>query len=105
MVHITLLYFEDCPNLPTVRDRLHAAIQRLGPDLFDVELRAVRSIEQAVAEDFCGSPSILINGVDPFAQPTAAVGMACRIYPTPEGPAGSPTVAQLVEALAAVCPR
>ena len=47
-----------------------------------------------------GSPSIQVDGVDLFAAPDAAVGLACRVYPTPDGPAGAPTVEQLRAALA-----
>lgn len=101
MIHITLQYFDDCPNWRTGHDRLMEAIQQLGPDRFGVDLRQVGSHEQAVAEQFRGSPSFRIDGVDPFAEDGAAFGVACRVYRTPEGLAGSPTVAQLVEVLGA----
>ena len=101
MVHITLQYFDDCPNWRTGHDRLLAAIQQMGPGRFDVDLRRIRSPEQAVAEQFRGSPSFHVGGVDPFADDGAPFGMACRVYRTPEGLAGSPTVEQLVEVLAA----
>jgi hypothetical protein len=100
MVHITVQYFDDCPNWRTGRDRLHAAVQQVGADRFDIELRLILSHEQAVAEGFHGSPSFLLDGVDPFADPGAPVGMACRVYRTTDGLAGSPTVEQLVEVLA-----
>ena len=44
---------------------------------------------------FHGSPSILVDGVDVFAEPGAGVGLSCRIYRTPEGLAGAPTLDQL----------
>jgi hypothetical protein len=48
---------------------------------------------------FHGSPTIIVDGHDPF--PTAGQpGLACRIYQTPAGPAGAPTVEQLRSALA-----
>lgn len=99
MVHVTLLYFDDCPNWRTARDHLHTAIQRLGAEHFDVELRLIVSLEQALAHDFHGSPTILLDGRDPFADPDAAVGLACRVYQTPDGLSGAPTVAQLLHAL------
>ena len=101
MVQITLQYFDDCPNWRTGHDRLIEAIRRLGPDRFEVDLRQVGSHEQAVAEEFRGSPSFRVDGGDPFAEEGAPFGMACRVYLTPEGLAGSPTVEQLVEVLAA----
>jgi hypothetical protein len=42
---------------------------------------------------------MLINGVDPFADPDAPVGLSCRVYRTDDGPAGSPTVEQLLAVL------
>ncbi len=37
---------------------------------------------------------------DLFAGSDAPVGLSCRIYQTPDGPAGSPTLDQLRAALA-----
>lgn len=43
----------------------------------------VETIEEAERLGFHGSPSILVDGVDVFAEP-AGVGLSCRIYRTPE---------------------
>lgn len=48
---------------------------------------------------FIGSPTVLVDGRDPFARGGEPVAMACRVFRTPDGLAGSPTVEQLVEAL------
>ncbi|MEM1333058.1 MAG: hypothetical protein AAGG08_06320 [Actinomycetota bacterium] len=53
----------------------------------------------AEATHFHGSPSIIVNGVDPFADAAAPVGLSCRMYQTPHGPAGSPTLEQLRNAI------
>jgi hypothetical protein len=55
----------------------------------------VDSPETAEAIGFRGSPSILVDGIDPFARGDEPVGLSCRIYQTPAGPAGSPTLEQL----------
>jgi hypothetical protein len=60
----------------------------------------VETAEQADDVAFTGSPTIRIDGTDPFATGTQQVGLACRVYPTPDGLAGSPTTAQLLEVLA-----
>ena len=60
----------------------------------------VRTPDEAQEWGFHGSRSVLLDGHDPFAAPDAPVGLACRIYRTPQGPDGSPRVAQLVEVLA-----
>jgi len=45
--------------------------------------------------DFHGSPTVLIDGVDPFADWNAPIGVACRVYATPAGLDGAPSVEQL----------
>ena len=55
--------------------------------------------EAAQAVGFHGSPSIHIDGVDPFADLNAPVGLTCRIYRTPTGAAASPERSQLRAAL------
>ena len=39
--------------------------------------------------------------LDPFADAEAPVGLSCRMYQTPDGAAGSPTLDQLRQLLAA----
>ena len=55
--------------------------------------------EDATRLRFRGSPTILIDGADPFADKTSPVGLACRVLPTPDGLRGAPTVEQLVKVL------
>jgi hypothetical protein len=42
---------------------------------------------------------VLVDGIDPFADERTHVGLACRMFRTPAGIAGSPTVEQLREAI------
>ena len=65
----------------------------------DVERFLVDTPEAAGRTRFRGSPSIHVNGTDLFADPEAPVGLSCRIYQTPDGAAGSPTIDQLRRAL------
>ena len=55
--------------------------------------------EEAERRGFVGSPTILIDGEDPFAEPGQPVGVACRIYRNPAGPAGVPDLLLLRQAL------
>jgi hypothetical protein len=80
-------------------DRLQGALEELGSTV-EVERVLVSTPEEAKAWSFHGSPSILVDGEDPFAEPGVDVGLSCRLYRTPAGVAGAPTVAQLVEVLA-----
>ncbi|QIK66410.1 thioredoxin family protein [Nocardioides sp. HDW12B] len=95
---IALLYFDDCPNWKIADERL-AAIAAERPDL-TVSRHLVDTIEEAERVGFYGSPSILVDGIDVFAEPDDGVGLSCRVYRTPDGPAGAPTEEQLRAALA-----
>jgi hypothetical protein len=95
---IALLYFDDCPNWKIADERL-AAIAAERPDL-TVTRHLVSTSEEAERVGFHGSPSILVDGIDVFAGPDAGVGLSCRVYRTPDGPAGAPTIEQLRAALA-----
>lgn len=96
---IALLYFDDCPNWKIADERL-AVIAAERADL-TVTRHLVDTPEEAERVGFHGSPSIVVDGVDAFAQADAGVGLSCRVYRTPDGPAGAPTLAQLRAVLAA----
>jgi hypothetical protein len=96
-MNVTLLYFDDCPNWK-VTDRL---LHQLADEIDDLTIRHqyVGTQEEAEQYGFRGSPSILVDGVDPFAEADDPVGLSCRVYQTPDGMAGSPTLSQLREVL------
>lgn len=94
---ITLLYFEGCPSWKIADERLRtiAAERR--------DIRVTRHLVETPAEaertQFHGSPSIVVDGVDLFSEPGDGVGLACRLYATPAGYQGAPTLEQLRAAL------
>lgn len=47
---------------------------------------------------FHGSPWLHVDGADPFATPDTPVGLARRIYQTPNGPSGTADINRLREA-------
>jgi hypothetical protein len=96
---VRLLYFEDCPNWRVAKARLKEALVRVGADPEAVIYEQVTTLEQAEAVGFRGSPTILVDGTDPFAEPDAPKGLSCRIYRTAMGVQPAPTVAQLQAAL------
>ena len=95
---VELFYFDGCPNWTVADQRLSEALTRLGLDV-TVERRRVTTPTQADEVGFTGSPTIRIDDRDPFASGEEQVGLACRLFATPTGWGGSPTVQQLVEAL------
>jgi hypothetical protein len=97
-MQVELLYFDGCPNWQETEQRLREAMVTAGCDV-PVEHVHVTTAEQAERLSFRGSPTVLVDGVDPFADPDDPVGLSCRVFRTPEGLRGAPTVQQLVEAL------
>lgn len=98
-VMVILRYFDGCPNWQTMDARLRAALDATGHTDVSVDHQKVETPQDAERLGFVGSPTVLVDGRDPFLTPGAQVGLACRIYRTPEGLRGSPSVAQLQEVL------
>jgi len=94
-MEIRVQYFEGCPNVGLVRDRL----AELGVDPAGVRFETVASPEDAERVGFHGSPTVLIDGEDPFEDGSAPVGFACRVYRNDAGAEGAPSLAQLRAAL------
>jgi hypothetical protein len=97
-MRVELLYFDGCPSWQAAYDHLKLALDGLGfPD--DVRLVHVQTNEQALELRFAGSPTIYLNGQDLFPTDQADYGLGCRLYMTPEGMRGYPTVGMLREAI------
>lgn len=93
-MEVVLQYFDDCPNWRVLDDHLCT----LAPEFTHATVirQLVETPEEAQRVGFRGSPTILLNGVDPFAAESDPVGgLSCRVYRTPDGRAGSPTLDQL----------
>jgi hypothetical protein len=100
-MQVKVLYFNDCPNWRIARQRLDEALHATGlAQRVDVTYQTVETDEEAQRVGFRGSPTILVDGRDPWADSRATGGLSCRIYATERGPDGAPSVAQLTEALA-----
>jgi hypothetical protein len=99
-VDVKLLYFDDCPNWQLAEARLAEALATLARTTPVVTRQRVTTPEEAEAAGFRGSPTILVDGRDPFAGPDDAVGLACRLYRTPAGVDHAPSVKQLLSVLA-----
>jgi hypothetical protein len=96
---VRLLYFDDCPNWENTARHLSQLADELGDIV--VKYQVVDSPEEAQRTGFRGSPSVIVDGFDPFADLEAPIGLSYRIYQTPDGSAGSPTLEQLRAVLSA----
>lgn len=93
---VELVYFDGCPHWQTADTRLRHIAAEVGAD---VRHRCVQEGDDLTG--FAGSPTILVDGHDPFPHTgPPAIGLSCRRFTTPDGPAGAPTVDQLRAALA-----
>lgn len=92
-MEITLLYFDDCPSWQEADAHLRQLADEI-PGLL-IHRQLVETAAEAEQCEFRGSPSIHIDGDDLFARGDEPFGLSCRIYQTPDGPAGSPTLVQL----------
>jgi hypothetical protein len=102
-VRVELLVVPDCPNEAVAREVLGEAAQLAGIADLQTTVTVVDTDEQAQRRGFVGSPTFLMNGVDPFAVAGAPTGVTCRVYTTSHGPAGVPDVAALRDALVRAC--
>ena len=98
-VDVQLLYFDGCPNWTVAEERLRSALVMVGRGGETIRRVLVETPEDAERLAFIGSPTILVDGHDPFTSGNESSALACRVFTTPDGRAGSPTVEQLVEVL------
>jgi ABC-2 type transport system permease protein len=98
-MRIELLYFDGCSTYRNAEEDLRAVLADEGIEA-EVELVEVNSGEEARRLGFPGSPTLRIDGHDPFPLPKRGErGLACRVYVTPEGMKGTPTAAMIRGAL------
>lgn len=96
---VQLLYFDGCPHWAFAEERLRSALASIGRDDETIQRVLVEAPEDSERLGFIGSPTILRDGRDPFATGNEQPALACRVFTTPDGRTGSPTVPQLAEAL------
>ena len=97
---VELLVVSDCPGAAPAREMLRAALIHAGLPGVEVRVTVIADERQAQQRRFAGSPTFLIDGVDPFADPGLPVGMSCRIYRDTAGHGSNlPTLAELIRAI------
>ncbi|MEU3711060.1 hypothetical protein [Streptomyces catenulae] len=100
-MEIEVLVVPDCPNQRLAEERLRQALDGTGLRAARLTIRTVTDEATAARTGFTGSPTILINGRDPFAVPGAVPSLTCRMYRTPDGLEGAPETARIRAALRA----
>lgn len=98
-MNIEVLHISDCPNTDEAARRLGAALTALGHGGAAVKMRLMESPKDTVGTAFAGSPTITFNGTDIFPGRAPVQDLACRLYSTPRGLAGAPSIDQIKDAL------
>ncbi len=91
---IELLYFMDCPSWQNGLKNLKTVLQTEELDA-SVVLVEVKDNDDAARLKFLGSPSFQIEGRDLWPEDRDTYSFSCRVYSTPDGMRGYPTVEML----------
>ena len=103
-MEIQLLYFDGCPSWEIALSNLKAALAAEGLEA-EIQLIKLEDNEDATHLRFLGSPSFQVNGVDLWHEERKRYNLSCRVYATPHGLQGAPTVEMLREKLRQTCSR
>ncbi|MFR0357595.1 hypothetical protein [Streptomyces sediminimaris] len=97
-MELTVLAVPDCPNAPLLRQRLDEVLAwRSAPD---IAWHVVADAAEAERLGMHGSPTLLVDGVDPFAEPGQPTSLSCRLFRDAHGAlSGLPSTDQLRRAL------
>jgi hypothetical protein len=94
---IEVLHIPDCPNLPLLLQQLR------GVTAIPIITHVIDSDRDAARFGMAGSPTLLIDGVDPFGSPGQGdFGVSCRLYRDDHGRlVPAPSAKQLCDAITA----
>jgi hypothetical protein len=99
LVELIVLEVAGCPHAPVLEQRLAGLVA--GISGVRIVRRVVGSLEDAARTGMYGSPTLLIDGRDPFPASATGPALACRLYPSAEGQLeAAPAVSALREVLA-----
>src|SRR6516225_553966 len=100
-MELVLLTVPDCPHAVAFEERLAVALASHPGTV--VHRRTVASEREAAEAGMHGSPTLLVDGTDPFAAPGQPPSLSCRLYRDASGQAGPvPSVQELRRVLQAM---
>ncbi|GAD83341.1 alkylmercury lyase [Nocardia asteroides NBRC 15531] len=97
-MRLEILQVADCPNVPVLEERIRRAVADRPVDV-EIVHRVIDNAEQAASAGMTGSPTLLVDGRDPFAVDGSVTSVSCRLYPSANGLDGAPSVSALRTAL------
>jgi hypothetical protein len=97
-MELTVLAVPDCPNASVLQQRLAGLV--VGRPGVTVARRDITDLAEAARRGMHGSPTLLIDGRDPFAVPGTVPAVACRLYRGENGRVeGAPAISALRQVL------
>jgi hypothetical protein len=97
-MRVMVLAVPDCPNAMLLDERLAHVLA--GRRDVAVSHQVIDDEQEAARRGMHGSPTILVDGTDPFAEPGQSGTVSCRLYRDSDGRVdGAPSVRQLCEVL------
>jgi len=97
-MQIELFYFDGCPSWEGALENLKAALAAENMEA-EIRLVMVEDDDEAARLKFLGSPSFRVDGADWWPEERKRYNLSCRVYATPQGMRGAPTVEMLREKL------
>ncbi len=94
---LTVLAVSECPHVDLLLDRIRTVLDGRAVDL---EVVVVSELGEAQRRGMTGSPTLLVDGVDPFPVPGLEASLSCRLYRAADGSvSGLPSAAELEAAI------
>jgi hypothetical protein len=92
-MRVMVLAVPDCPNAMLLEERLAQVLE--GRRDVSVSHQVIDDEQEAARQGMHGSPTILVDGTDPFAEPGQSATVSCRLYRDSDGrvdgaPSGEP---------------
>jgi hypothetical protein len=82
---VELLYWEGCPSHDRALEELRELLDELGHADLSVDKLRIDTEEEAAEQAFVGSPTIRVNGMDPFPAEPEGARLSCRVYRLADG--------------------
>jgi hypothetical protein len=96
---VELLVVADYPDEASAAALLRTALDDVGLARIPIATTVIDTAAEAERRGFIGSPTILIDGHDPFVEPGQPAGLGRRTYRNSTGAAGIPDLRRLRQAL------
>ncbi|MBC2644920.1 MULTISPECIES: alkylmercury lyase family protein [unclassified Rhodococcus (in: high G+C Gram-positive bacteria)] len=98
-MRLEILQVPGCPNVALLEQRLENVLADQQSEV-RISHRVIDDPAAAADAGMTGSPTLLVDGADPFATPGLVPSVSCRLYPSEGGGVGgAPSVAALRQAL------